>query len=213
MLLRTIFTIGIAAGVTVAAPREGESLVSQDMTTMQETFDRIFTGIDNMLVDVNGFKGDEAGIATIIADSNVIEKFITEGTQKVKKSPSMTIPDILTILGPVMVMQDKVGEIVTTLSKKKVELEKAGAAPKILDALRREKAAADGLVSVIISSLPMSSVVGIVANPIAKTITDRLEAGIKEWGGSSSTASKGNPRPKGKGSGGPSVMGLWDDSY
>jgi hypothetical protein len=197
--------LGLATFAALALPLNAEILSTLDMISMSETFDHIFTGIDKMISDVESYKGGAAGVAIIVADSAAIQRSIESGTAKIRRTPAMGIPDLLTILGPVQVMQSKVGEIVDSLSKKKPELEKAGAAKTILDELTKEKFAADGLVSAIIAGLPLATIVGPVAGPIAKTITDRLDKGIVEWGGRAGQTAKGSaPKsaPKGKGWGG-----------
>jgi len=119
----------------------------------------------------------------IVSDANNVEKAIKAGAAKMSSSKQMTIPDLLNILGPVTVMESRVGEIIDTLSKQKTSIEKVGGGPKILAALQAEKAAADTLVSAIVKNLPLSALVGPIAGPIAATITNQLVRGIKEWGG------------------------------
>jgi len=192
-----------------AALASAEILAPADITTMQETFDHIFTGIDNMVVNINKFKAeDAAGVQAIIGDSNIITKAINDGTAKIKKSQAMALPDLLAILGPVMVMENKVGEVVDALSARKADLEKVGASKAVLQELVAEKAAADGLVAAILANLPMSSVVGVVAKPIAAMITNRLDKGVKEWGGTSAPAAAAPPRAKGTGGRGGLLGGL-----
>jgi hypothetical protein len=151
------------------------------MIDMTETFDHIFTALDSMTVDINAFKGDMAGVDLIVADAQVAQKAISKGAAQIKASPSMTIPDIINILGPVTVMQSRVAEIVDTLSKQKVAITKAGGKDKIKAALQAEKDAADGLVTSIKGNLPMPALTGPVAGPIAATITNELVRGLKEW--------------------------------
>jgi len=174
----------LAASAAIASPIQDatyEFQAHQDMISMMETFDHVFTGIDTLVVDTNAFAGDKAGVDKIMVDANVVQKAIQAGTAKIKASKAMSIADLINILGPVTVMENKVGEIVDTLAKKKPELEKAGASAQILDALQREKVAADDLVKAITANLPMPSLTGTVAGPIAATITNQLIRGIKQW--------------------------------
>lgn len=67
------------------------------------------------------------------------------------------------------------------LGKQKVAITKAGGKDKIKVALQAEKDAADGLVASIKANLPLQSVTGPVAGPIAATITNELIRGVKEW--------------------------------
>jgi hypothetical protein len=188
--------LGLATFAALTVPLNAETLAALDMISMSETFDHIFTGIDNMISDVQKYTGGAAGVATIVSDSDAIAGFIKTGTAKIKSTPSMGIPDLVTILGPVTVMESKVGEVVESLSKKKTLLESAGASKTILDELTKQKFAADGLVAAILAGLPMSALVSPIAGPIAKTITDRLDKGIVEWGG---RAGQKAPKAAGKG--------------
>jgi len=203
--------LSFAVAAFAATLATADVLVAADLTTMQETFDHLFTGMDFLVAKVVNFNPDDkAAIEGIVSDANMIERAILDGTAKMKKSQTMTLPDLLNILGPVMVMENKVGEIVDTLSTRKADLKKAGAEKQVLDALVKEKIAADGLVTAILANLPMASVVGTVARPIAAMITDRLDKGIIEWGGTpgqkSADAAAAAPKPKGSGWG--STFGL-----
>jgi len=183
MLLKSSLIAGFAA-LALAAPIQqmtSEYLGHLAMIDMTETFDHIFTGLDGMNVDIVNFKGDAAGIDLIVADAAHVQKAIAKGAAQIKASPSMTIPDIINILGPVTVMQSQVGGIVDQLSKQKVAITKAGGKEKIKAALQSEKDAADGLVNSIKANLPLPALTGPVAGPIAATITNELVRGIKEW--------------------------------
>jgi hypothetical protein len=193
------YLLNVAAFAAVTVPVTADVLSKQDMTAMAAAFDKIFTGIDATMIKVNGFTGDAAGVDAIIKEGDMIVESIISSTAAVKKSVGMGIADLLNIFGPVFVMESKVGELVDGLKVKKADIEKAGGAPKILSLLQREKQAADGLVTVIIANLPIPSLVGIVANPIAKIITDRIGGGIKDWGGAplpAGTAPKASTPPK-----------------
>jgi hypothetical protein len=183
MLLKSTLIAGFAA-IALAAPAQqmtSEYLGHLAMIDMTETFDHIFTALDGMVADINAFKGDMAGVDLIVADAAIVQKAITKGAAQIKASPAMTIPDIVNILGPVTVMQSRVGEIVDTLSKQKVSITKAGGKNKIKAALQGEKDAADGLVNSIKANLPLPAITGPVAGPIAATITNELVRGLKEW--------------------------------
>lgn len=183
MLLKSTLFAGFAA-LTLAAPAQkmtSEYLGHLAMIDLTETFDHIFTALDTMTININGFKGDAAGVDLILSDAAVVQKAIAKGAAQIKASPSMTIPDIINILGPVTVMQSQVGGIVDTLSKQKVAITTAGGKDKIRAALQAEKDAADGLVTSIKANLPLPALTGPVAGPIAATITNELIRGIKEW--------------------------------
>jgi hypothetical protein len=198
MLARLPFIIGLAASVAFASPSEAGTLGTFDMQSMQAIFDQIFTGIDKTVLDIKAYNGDAAGLAAIVTDTNGIQASLNAGAATMKKSAAMSLPDILNILGPVSVMENKVGEVVDTLSKRKADFEKAGASATILEQLTKLKIAADVLVPSITGNLPMQAIVGPFAGPIAKTITDRLNKGYVEWGGQpiAAAAPKGQTAPK-----------------
>jgi len=175
--------IRLAACVALAIPTSAATLRPQDMQSLAEAFDHIFTGIENMVTSLEKFNGDPAGVATIISNNAVLRDAVTTGTKTVKASAGMAIFDVIHIGGPLFVMENMISELMETLKSKKPELEKAGAAPKILEELTKDKTAVDALVIVINQNLPLPQLLGIIATPIGKLVTQKLTDGIKEWGG------------------------------
>jgi uncharacterized membrane protein YeaQ/YmgE (transglycosylase-associated protein family) len=167
-------------GAVAAAPLEQTKF---DLPAVQNTFNDIQAGIDKMVADVKAFTGDKAAINPIVADSEAILTIIREGADKVAKSPAMGLMDAISVLGPVSTLSAKVDEIVMALAEKKEKITGAGAAGLVADNLRKQKNEADGLVKSILANLPMPGLLGIVAGPIAKQITDKLDAGAKAWSG------------------------------
>jgi hypothetical protein len=177
---------GIAASFALVLPLQAAVVAPRapnDMIAMQQIFDKIFTAVEKTTEHVRAFTGEPAQLQTFVADSAAIQAILNEGTARMKKSVGMGIPDILTILGPVGVMESEVAEVVDALKRKKAEIEKISASKTVIEELTKLRVAADNLISAIIGNLPLSSVVGIVAGPIAKQITNRLDGGIKAFGG------------------------------
>jgi hypothetical protein len=157
------------------------TMAPQDMISMQQTFDKLFIGIDKTLVDVRSFNGDPSGVAKIVSDISELQKITVDGADRMRKSAAMGIPDVLTILGPVGVMENMFGEVINALSKKKVDFIKVGANKQILDAVTNLKTAAEGLGKAVVAGLPLSAITGIIGTPIANLVTAPLDAGVKEW--------------------------------
>jgi hypothetical protein len=178
-----LFKFSLLAGLaSVAFAAQAETQAALDLQAMAASFDKIFAGIDSIVVKVTDFK-DASAMSGIVSDFALIDSALTDGAAGIKKSKSMAIPELLNIFGPVFVMQSKVTEVISVLSSRKAMLEGAGAKETILSELQKTKQAADGLVDAIKANLPLPSITGIVAGPIAATITDVLTKGIKEWGG------------------------------
>jgi Hydrophobic surface binding protein A len=175
--------IRLAACAILALPVKAATLNTRDMQAMQEAFDHIFTGIDNMVISLNSFNGGPAGIAKIVADNTALRNAISLGATKVKASPGMAIVDIIHIGGPLFVMENKISELVESLRSRKAELDKAGAGGTILGELQKDKTAMDALTNAVNKNLPLQGIIDIIANPIGKIITNKLDVGIKEWGG------------------------------
>jgi hypothetical protein len=194
-----LFKFSLIAGLVSAAfAAEAETQASLDLQAMAASFDKIFAGIDSIVQTVNNFK-DASTTQEMVLNFAAINQALTEGAAGIKKSKSMSIPELLNIFGPVGVMQDKVSGVVSILSSKKAMLEGAGAKATVVSELQKTKQAADGLVDAIKANLPLPSLTGIVAGPIAATITDVLAKGIKEWGGeplAKGTAPKAAAQPK-----------------
>jgi hypothetical protein len=179
MLFKSSLLFGLASMAFVA---QAETQVANDLQAMAASFDHIFIGIDSMLLTVNKI-ADKSGVDAIVAGFAAIDKAISEGAASIKKSKGMSIAELLNILGPVGVMQDKVAEVVKVLSSKKTVLEGFDAKQTIITELQKTKSTADELVNAIKGNLPLSAITGPFAGPIAATITDELVKGIKEWGG------------------------------
>jgi hypothetical protein len=175
--------IRLAACAALALPVNAATLNTRDMQAMQEAFDHIFTGIDNMVISLNSFNGGPSGVAKIVADSSALRNAISLGTTKVKASPGMAIVDMIHIGGPLFVMESKISELIESLRSRKAELDKAGAGGTILGELQKDKTAVDALTNAVNKNLPLQGFIGIIANPIGKIITNKLDVGIKEWGG------------------------------
>jgi hypothetical protein len=175
--------IRLVACVALALPVKTATLNTQDMQAMQEAFDHIFTGIDNMVTSLNSFNGSSAGVAKIVADNAALRTAINLGTTKVEASPGMAITDVIHIGGPLFVMENKLSELIESLRSRKVELDRAGAGGTILVELQKDKAAMDALTNAVNKNLPLQGLIGIIANPIGKIVTNKLNVGIKEWGG------------------------------
>jgi len=171
----------LAFGLFSSALATPINSAKMDLPSVQATFDNIQQGIDKMISHVKIFKGEKDVLDAIIADSNGILAAIAEGTEKVAKSPAMGITDALNILAPVQILASKVEEVVLVLASKKETIGKAQADAAILGELQKQKTGADGLVKVILANLPMPGLIGPIAGPIAKSITDKLENGIRLW--------------------------------
>jgi len=180
MLIVRSFTC-LTACVALALPVKAATLNARDMQSMQEAFDNIFTGIDNMVMALNSFKGDPAGVARIVADNDAIRNAISVGTTKIKASPSMAILDILHIGGPLFVMENKISELMESLHSRKALLNKADAEKTILEELQKDKTALDIFFDVVTNNLPIPGLIGTISGPIWKLITNKLDVGIKEW--------------------------------
>jgi hypothetical protein len=183
MLWRNLFAgVGIIATAFVV-PATAATLQKRDMQAIAEAFDHIFTGIDNMITSLNSFNGDPAGIQKILSDNAIVRNAVTTGSAKVKASEGITIFELIHIGGPLFVMENKISELIETLHSQKVALDKAGAGKTILSELQNDKVAVDELNAVIGKNLPMPQLLGFISDPIGRLVTQKLNDGIKEWGG------------------------------
>ena len=180
MQLKTLFSLGFAS-MAVAAPIVEGSMNKFDLPAVTDTFNAIQSGIDKMVVDVKAFNGDPQQLVAIQTDSDAILKTIADGTDKVAKSAAMGIMDAIGVLGPVGTLSSKVDEIINALAEKKELLTKNNLQSMVVKDLNDQKTAADALVKAILANLPLPSLLGGIAGPIAKQITDKLDAGVKTW--------------------------------
>jgi len=168
--------------MAVAAPTVAGTMAPLDLVSVTDTFNAIQAGIDKMVANVKAYTGDSAAqVAAIQSESDNVLKIIRDGTDKVAKSPAMGIADAIGILGPVGTLSSKVDEIINALASKKEVLTKNNLASVVLKDLQDQKNAAEKLVTAILNNLPLPSLLGIIAAPIAKQITDKLDAGAKSW--------------------------------
>jgi len=175
--------IRLAACLALVLPITAATLRTRDIQALSEAFDHVFTGIDRMIVSLNEFKGDDASFARIIASNSELRTIVNTGTAKVKSSPSMPLQDVIHIGGPLFVMENKIGDLMEALRAQKAVIDKMGAGPKILKELQDDKVAVDLLTATINANLPMPGLLKIVADPIGKLVTKKIDAGITEWGG------------------------------
>jgi Hydrophobic surface binding protein A len=185
MYFKIVSTIALVASVAVASPIEVtvlDSLTTFDLPAVQAVFNSVSASIDKMISQVKEFDGDTAKMEPILAASTEIMNGLKEGTQKIASSPAMGIADALGILTPVGAMASKVDEIVTALSAKKDVFEKANIVSVVVQQLQDQRQAADKLAKAITNNLPLPTIIGPLAAPIAKQFTDKLESGIKAFG-------------------------------
>jgi hypothetical protein len=155
-----------------------------DLPTIQGVFEKIQAGIDNLVKVVNAFtETDIAASVPILDASKALLVTIADGGPAISKSPALGLLDAISVLGPVSTLSNKVDEIITALDTKKAAFEKAGLKVVVADELTKYRLAADVLVKAIIAGLPLPSLTGLIANPIAAQITDKLNKGITDFGG------------------------------
>jgi hypothetical protein len=180
MRFQSVVALGLFSSV-MATPIPAEQ-TKFDLPTVQSTFNDIQAGIDKMVAGTKAFDGsNKEAIAGLLADSGVVLAAISSGADKVKASPAMTITDAVSILGPVSTLSSKVDEIVQALAAQKDKFVSLSINGVVLDELKKQRAAAEILVKNILANLPLPSLLGIVAGPIAKQVTDKLDAGIKNF--------------------------------
>jgi len=178
MLLRALFYAGLTASAVSANP-----LGKRDLPTVQAAFDKVGIAIDKLIGLVQGFDGDLDKLPNLLETSESITKMNLEGAGLVKASPAMGITDALTIVNPTLIIQEKVNKVMGAFLEKKEPLEKAGVKDVVMDQMIAQRKAADELAAAILGNLPMPALLGVIAKPIAKTITDALDTGIRNWGG------------------------------
>lgn len=185
MQFKSLFTLGLAS-VAVAAPAmtaAQKAQSAQDLATVQAVFNDVQAGIDVMVQAVKTYTGEPAALASIQSGSDNLMKIINDGAKKVAASTAMGLADAIGVLGPVSTLGSKVDEIVLALAEKKETFTKLSLQQVVIDDLKAQKGAADELVKAILANLPMPGLLGIIAGPIAKGITDKIDNGIKQWGG------------------------------
>jgi hypothetical protein len=171
----------LAACMALSLPIQAAVLKTQDMMTMQEAFDHIFTQLDRMTASLGSNTADEAGVVQMTSENAKLRDVIAVGTQKIKTSPSIAFMDLINIGGPLFVMENKVAEWMEVLTTKKASIEKAGASKAILEELKKDREGVNSLVAAIGQNLPIPALLGMIATPIGNAIVNKLDASIKEW--------------------------------
>jgi hypothetical protein len=186
MHLKTLALLGFAASA-LAAPLEA---TAQDLPTIQSVFGSIKEQIEKMVTNVNAFDGTGAKVSSIADDSKVIEGIIAQGAAKISKSKAMGLMDTISLLGDVGSMASSVESITGALSAKRADIDKASGGATVLNNLKSQRAAAKQLTDAIKKNLPMASLLGAFADPIAKQVTDVLDKAITEWSGPAGKAAR-----------------------
>jgi len=180
MQIKAIISFSLASMV-FAAPAVVYHNVNFDLVSITDTFTAIQGGIDKMVAAVKSYTGDPAQLVPIQNTSDDILKIIQDGTAKVASSPAMGLMDAINVLGPTGTLSSKVDEIIMALAEKKALFTENNLGDVVLKDLNDQKTASEALVKAILNNLPMPGLLGVVAGPIAKQITDKLENGIKAW--------------------------------
>jgi hypothetical protein len=228
MLFKTVSVVAFMVGVAVASPLDAaarNTLIPFDLAAVTAAFTNIQANIDKMIELTKAFDGDTEKMEGMMTASSDILAAINDGTAKIAASPTMGIADALGVLGPAGTMATKVDDIVAALLAKKDVFDKSSITPVVIQQLQDQRQASDKLAKAITANLPMPALLGVIAGPIAKQFTDKLEAGIKAFGaeptpltgappppsssgsGSSSGKAPKTPKSKGKGKGGKSSSG------
>jgi len=178
MQFKNILVLASLGSFVAAAPLQ---VVQRDLPTVQKVFDNIGAQIDKMAAIVNDFKGEPDQLVAVQGASEEILKIMDEGTKEITGSATMGLMDAINVIGPTGVLGAKVDGVITALGGKKAEFDKLNVASVVLDQLKAQRASAELLSTAILANLPMPSVLGVIAGPIAKQITDKLDGGIKQW--------------------------------
>jgi hypothetical protein len=186
MHFKALVLLGFAAS-TFAAPLEA---ASQDLPTIQAVFGQVKEQIAKMVTNVNAFDGTGAKVTAFASDSKVIEDIIAEGEQRIAKSKAMGLMDAVSLLGDVGGMASSVETITAALSTKRPDIDKASGGSTVLNNLKSQRDAAKKLTEAIKKNLPMASLLGALADPIAKQVTDVLDKAITEWSSPAAPAAK-----------------------
>ena len=184
MQLKRIFLLASIATSAIAAPIQEETnnaLVQRDLATVQQVFNSIMATIDKMVGVVEKFDGSPDQLVAVQTASEEILKIMDEGTQKIKSSPTMGLMDAINIITPTGTLGGKVDGVIQALGSKKAEFDKLNVSAVVLEQLKAQRASAENLSAAILANLPMPSLLGAIAGPIAKQITNKLDDGIKQW--------------------------------
>jgi hypothetical protein len=184
MHLKALVILSVTAS-TLAFPYEA---ARNDLPTIQSVFGQITKQVEKMIANVNAFDGTSAKVKSIAADSKNIENIISKGANAIAKSKAMGLMDTISLLGDVGTMATTVSGITNALSAKRADIEKAGGTSTVLSNLKNQRTAAKQLTDAIKKNLPMSSLLGGFAEPVAKQVTDVLDKAITDWSAPSKAA-------------------------
>jgi Hydrophobic surface binding protein A len=185
MHFKTISTVAFMVLAAVATPLEAvayNTLVAFDLPTVQASFNQIQASIDKMITKIKDFDGETEKMEPMLSAATEILNGIKEGTSKIASSPTMGIMDALGMLTPVGTMASKVDEVVAALTAKKEVFDKLAITAVVVEQLQDQLKASDQMSKAIAANLPMPALLGPIAGPIGKLITDKLEAGIRAFG-------------------------------
>ncbi|KAF2665596.1 hypothetical protein BT63DRAFT_69495 [Microthyrium microscopicum] len=186
MLFKNGLIVAVVAQAAIAAPLQQHTttlMVPADMPTIQENVDKVLSGIDKIIGDIKAYSPEKKDLTALLADSAAILSALADGTTKIKASPALGVADVLSILTPVGSLDTKVADVASALKDKKADFEKGGQIKDVLDQLQKQYAATIPFSKAITGSLPLPSVLGIIADPIAKGITDKLAGAVTDFGG------------------------------
>lgn len=188
MHLKTLLPILLTTPVLASSP-----LLPRDLPTITSAMTAVEGEITKLVQQFSAFNGDIAATEPILQASASILAAIKQGTQAITATEPIGILDAASILPAVSSLSAKVDEIAQVLGQKKALLDQKQLSPVVLEQLKDQRQATEGMVQAVTSKLP-SAVQGL-ASPIAGQITAKLDSLIASFGGTT-TGVGGASAPK-----------------
>lgn len=181
LLVGTIIASPLPA---IIEPRQGQSAILAGL-------DLVGKSVDTFIIQINGYDGNAESLSKIMSASDVIKADIKKATAEITPTPEISIFSAITIIWPALTLDTKVGQVVDTLISKKAQFVESGSEKQIRQLLKELYFDVDIMKNSIVSK--MQDIAVPIAEGIAQSFTDKLEAVWEAYGGEGAAPLKNEP--------------------
>ncbi|KAE9985650.1 hypothetical protein EG328_007064 [Venturia inaequalis] len=188
MLLTNILSLAFFASPIIAAPHTPPASNGEQTfidATIKNVLSHVVDNTNALSVVVKAFDGNIQNSGPIIIASQALLDALVNGTKIVKEARSLDYIGLLDITAPTLNLNKAVDKVSEAIVAKKPVFEKAGLVPVVLEQLKGQQKAAQGLVKTLLTKVPPGTVT--LGSILSAPSLDGLEYAIRAYSGQASS--------------------------